>query len=543
LEDINVHSESRDRKLILLAAAFASVAAFIYYYFRGEVLNYGDAVAHINIARRVFDSRTPGLKQLGTVWLPLPHLLTIPFIAPDFLWRTGIGGSIPSMVAYVLGVLGIFRLVRSGLAELPGARVAAWVAAGIYGLNPNLLYMQATAMTESLSAALFIWAIVFMADFVRVLRAEGRASERSLALCALMLSGLAATRYDGWFAIGAFGGGLFLFWLLARRSWQPFGFGVVVRFALLVAIVPALWLGYNYKLFGNPLEFATGPYSARGIAERTTPKDAPPYPGKDSPKVAAQHFIKAAKLNLAGRDLTGEYHRYWRRTWQEDLWVVLALAGTLVAISNLPVLWPWLLLWIPVPFYALSIAYGGVPIFMPVWWPWSYYNVRYGLQLLPAAAVFVAVVPVPAGWWPAVRRVAFILLVAFVAISYWGTWRSGPITRNEAYVNSRARNSLHEQLSGVLREIPDSATLLMYTGEHVGVLQRTGIPLERTINENNWGLWGDALRNPEGHVDYAVAFGNDAVAQSMYANPGFESIAHIEVEGQSPATVYRRRNR
>ena len=44
---------------------------------------YGDAVAHINIARRVFDSRTPGLLQLGTVWLPLPHLLMIPFLISD----------------------------------------------------------------------------------------------------------------------------------------------------------------------------------------------------------------------------------------------------------------------------------------------------------------------------------------------------------------------------------------------------------------------------------------------------------------------------
>src|SRR5207302_9981837 len=51
----------------------------------------------------------------------------------------------------------------------------------------------------------------------------------------------------------------------------------------------------------------------------------------------------------------------------------------------------WLLLWLPLPFYALSIAYGGVPVFVPTWWPFSYYNLRYGLQLLPAVAVFSAV--------------------------------------------------------------------------------------------------------------------------------------------------------
>ena len=54
--------------------------SFLYYFQRGDVLLYGDAVAHLNIARRVFDSKTPGLLQLGTVWLPLPHLLMIPFL-------------------------------------------------------------------------------------------------------------------------------------------------------------------------------------------------------------------------------------------------------------------------------------------------------------------------------------------------------------------------------------------------------------------------------------------------------------------------------
>ena len=35
--------------------------SFLFYFRRGDILLYGDAVAHINIARRVFDSRTPGL--------------------------------------------------------------------------------------------------------------------------------------------------------------------------------------------------------------------------------------------------------------------------------------------------------------------------------------------------------------------------------------------------------------------------------------------------------------------------------------------------
>jgi len=132
----------RDYLLLTALTAAISVGALIFYYHQGAILLYGDAVAHINIARRVFDSRTPGLVQLGTVWLPLPHVLDIPFIVNDRMWQTGLGASIPSMLAYVAGALGVFRLV-GGLAS----RVSAWIAALVFALNPNLIYMQATAMT------------------------------------------------------------------------------------------------------------------------------------------------------------------------------------------------------------------------------------------------------------------------------------------------------------------------------------------------------------------------------------------------------------
>ena len=84
-------------RLLAWLAICVSVFSFLFYFQRGDVLLYGDAVAHINIARRVFDSKTPGLLQLGTVWLPLPHLLMIPFLLSGEMWRRGVGGSIPSM--------------------------------------------------------------------------------------------------------------------------------------------------------------------------------------------------------------------------------------------------------------------------------------------------------------------------------------------------------------------------------------------------------------------------------------------------------------
>ena len=87
----------------------------LWYYAHQQILLYGDAVAHINIARRVLDNRSwlSSFFQLGTVWLPLPHILMLPFVWSKALWTSGIAGSIPTMVAYIVGSLGIFRLVSA----------------------------------------------------------------------------------------------------------------------------------------------------------------------------------------------------------------------------------------------------------------------------------------------------------------------------------------------------------------------------------------------------------------------------------------------
>src|ERR1700759_2032464 len=181
----------RDLLLLTRLAAVISFGALLFYFHQGAILLYGDAAAHINIARRVFDSRTPSLLQLGTVWLPLPHLLNIPFILNDRLWQTGLGASVPSMIAYVVGALGIFRLVR-GLAS----RSAAWIAALVYALNPNLIYMQATAMTESLYLAFFIWAAVYFAEFVPAVREAPAKARQLIECCGLMVGGAMLVRYD-----------------------------------------------------------------------------------------------------------------------------------------------------------------------------------------------------------------------------------------------------------------------------------------------------------------------------------------------------------
>jgi hypothetical protein len=534
-----------DQETALLAwlTACVSILAFFFYFRRGEILLYGDAVAHINIARRVFDSRTPGLLQLGTVWLPLPHLLMIPFLLSDWMWRTGVGGSIPSMAAYVLATVGIFRLVRDGLASsalsIPMVRFTAWLAAIIFAANPNLIYLQATAMTEPLYLALFVWAVLYFNEFVREARQPGDAGgtfSSTLVKCGFCLAAACLTRYDAWLLAVTMVVAAVPIALQANRRGRSVKAGLR-NFILLTGAAPALWLAYNAVVYRNPLEFATGPYSAKAIEQRSS---APTHPGASDLPTAFSYFLKSAELNLAaGRS--------------QKLWILLALAGAIGSLTWKPVreqLWPLLLLWIPLPFYSLSVAYSGVPIYVPTWWPFSYYNVRYGLELLPAFAVFAALVVCLVSQLLRTSGFKFALAavgVIFVGASYASIWPT-PICVSEAMINSRGRIAVERELADFLKALPPDSNVLMYVGNHVGALQMAGLPLRRVINEGNhrtWkqpvdleGLWERALASPGQYADFVVAFEGDAVSTAVQKQD-LVPLAVIHLSGEPKATIYR----
>jgi hypothetical protein len=536
-----------DQQLFLLAqlAGLTSVFTFLVYLRNNQILLYGDAIAHINIARRVFDSRTPGLLQLGTVWLPLPHLLMVPFLISNWLWQKGIGGSIPSMVAYILGVVGIFRLIRSSFAQIAGSAryttTIAWAAAIIYGANPNLLYMQSTAMTESIYLAFFIWTLVYFVEFIAAVCAgdKARQAENSLLKCGGCLAGACLTRYDGWF----FAGIIFLTALAILIHFKSLASykAAFLKFTLIAAAAPVLWVAYNAIVYRNPLEFANGPYSAKAIEQKTATPGFPPHPGTNNLPVAASYFLKSAELNM----LPNNWHR---------IWLSLLLLGTAVILISHREFWPLLLLWIPLPFYILSIAYGGVPIFLPTWWPHSIYNARYGLQLLPAFAIFIPLT----GYFFAslfanvkikVGTVAAIFIL--IGTSYALVWHSQPILFKEAWINSRSKNQIESQLASILRTLPSATNYLMYLGGHVGAMQSAGIPLKQVINEGNhrpWmktrdpdGLWERALADPQKYVQYVIAFKDDDVDKQVN-KAELTSLLILHVTGQPPVTIYKTSN-
>jgi hypothetical protein len=576
-----------DSQLALLAwlATCVSVFSFLFFYQRGDVLLYGDAVAHINIARRVFDSKTPGLLQLGTVWLPLPHLLMIPFLVSDDLWIRGAGGSIPSMAGYVFGVVGIFRLVRGvftpGISasrllsptapaseisstELRAdatARFAAWTAAIVYAANPNLIYMQATAMGEAVYLAFFIWSVVYFGEYLRD-------DQKALLKCGACVAAACLTRYDGWLLAAVLTG-----WVIVRTfmsssaknqasaqlAKQTSGKKVtglsgvrssMLKFVFLAVAAPVLWLAYNAVVYRNPLEFENGPYSAKAIERKTQSGGNHGHPGSRNVFVAGMYFLKAAEENVA------------ENQWLQRAWILLAVASLIVAVATkatkeFPVAhaaWPMLFLFaLPLPFYALSVAYGGVPVFVPPWWPFTYYNLRYGLQLLPLFAVALAVIVFLAARSLSGIRLSSAVVIGVCAIviaSYASVWRAGPESLKEAQVNMRIRNQFEKSLADWLKHLPPDSTLLMYLGDHVGTLEQAGISLRHVINEGNhrvWkqpsdpdGLWERALANPSKFADYVVAFEGDPVWQAVQSQHLREMI-EMHTTGQARVAVYRAR--
>jgi len=588
-------------------AVLVSLFSFLYYVRHSDLLLYGDAIAHINIARRVFDSETPGLLQLGRVWLPLPHLLLIPFIWSNAMWQNGTGGSIPSMIAYVFGVVGIFRLVRGMLqADLskeagqeagtkPAASVGAWAAAFAYGANPNLIYMQATAMTESVYLALFIWAVVYFAEFLRALKeralkennrrknehtdepesgpdgresgpgerasSPGGANQLSPALhrgvgqeelsksrrddpvlahtltrCAWCLAGAELTRYDGWFLAGVMGAAVAV---IALRSWQNRTLRrVAAKFLLGIAVVPVLWLVYNGAVYGNALDFANGPYSAKAIEQRV----GAPNPALHHAGVAAIYFLKSAQLNLANGN--------WGRFWLAAAFVALVIAAWKLRAQSASLL----LLWVPLVFYAFSIAYGSVPLHVYTWWPFATFNQRYGLQLLPMFAVSTGVLAASvfllgAGGRHKGKAVAVIL--ALVLGSYASVWKAEPQCLAEARRNWAIRNPLNSAVQRVLARLPRNSRFLMDISEHVGIMEQAGIPLRQVVNNENhrvWkrpsdpeGLWERALADPPRYLDFVIAFDGDAVDQGANLT-NLTELIEIHATGQPHARIYAARS-
>jgi hypothetical protein len=514
---------------VLACCAVASLVAIGWSWRHDALLNYGDAEAHLHIARRVIDSHRPGLTQLGSVWLPLPHLLMIPFVACFDWWRNGLAGLIPSCLVWLASCWGIYRLARRWLRPAPAA-----LALAFFALNPNLLYLQTTAMTEPLFACEMVWAVLLLVEWRAGLdSADDRRGARRLWLIAIVLVAAVFTRYDGWImaliALTAIG-----IVLLKRGRLRC---GAFWSAAAIVAAAPLVWFAYNQIVFGDWLDFLRGPYSAKAIELRTaTPGSGPPHPGWHNMWVSLLFYVKTAEMVAVAEQ------------WG-NLFLVIGILGTawgwLVARRKA---FAWaLLLWLPVPFYAYSVAFGSVPIFLPVWWPHSFYNTRYGLEMLPAFALGAGfassfLLTALGEFKPRWTRAATGFLFVSIGLNVVIMLRHRPVVYVEGTKNAAARRPYERAIASALRaqltERP-GAVVLMDTSVYPHIVALSGIPLRQTINESDKEYYQAALDAPAQHAALVLTLAGGQIEQAVHDHPaGLVEVGRFSAPYQPAVTLY-----
>jgi hypothetical protein len=494
------NSEAGAAIAVAALAALIGGAALLFFFLNGSTLYFGDAQAHIDIARRVIDTRTPSGEQIGTVWLPLPHLLMIPLVWHPALWRNGLAGAIPSSAAFVAAAVFLFLAARRTLGHAP-----AFAAAGLFALNPNMLYLQSAPMTEALFAATLAALLYFTLRFrqTQELRAAALAGA---AACAATL-----TRYEGWFLLPF----VSLYILVTARRKR---FLAAALFASIAAVGPLAWLAHNWWYWGDALEFYRGPYSPRAIQRGL------PYPGYRDWSLAWLQYRTAIRL-CVGSPLC----------W-------LAAAGAAAAAAK-RVFWPLFLLALPPAFYVWSMqSSGGSPLFVPVLWPFSHYNTRYAIAALPllafAAASLVAVVT------PRLRAPAALVIVAAAVAPWilhpksddWVVWK-------ESQVNSIARRAWTAQAAAFLQpRYRRGSGIFTSFGDMAGIYALAGIPLRETLTGDNMPQWEATVRRPDLFLweEWAVTASGDRVEGAMQHARGYELVREIRVPGAPAIRIYHR---
>jgi 4-amino-4-deoxy-L-arabinose transferase-like glycosyltransferase len=494
---------------LALAATALSAAATWFCLARGYTLYYGDAQAHLGIARRLADSRTPGYDQIGTVWLPLPHLLMAPAAAHDAWWRTGLAGALPNAAAFVLAVLFLYL----GVSALTETRWAGLTAAALFALNPNVLYLQSIPMTEMLFAACLTGTWCGCVLFGR------RPSLWYAAAAGLAALAGTLTRYEGWFVLPFAA----LYFLLAGGGgrWRA---GLL--FAGIAGLGPLYWLAHNAYYFGDWLEFYRGPYSAKAI------QGAADYPGHHDWRQAWRQYASAVRgcaggplLALAAAGLA--LHLAAPRRWVRSV-------GPLALLAAVPA------------FYLWSVHSGGTPVFVPDRWPHSYYNTRYGIAAIPLLAVAAAlgVARLPGRWRAG--------LCGFMALAGAGPWLLQPspeawITWKESQVNSEARRAWTAEAAAWLHGHYRAGTGIFTTfGDVTGVFREAGIPLRETLTWDHQPYWQAAIHRPDLFLreEWAVAFAGDPVhvclRKAWPTGPRYTLRKRITIPNAPALEIYRR---
>jgi hypothetical protein len=501
--DLGDGSKPRAGAIAIVLSA-VSIASFVYFYSQGMTNVYHDGIAHLNIARKVVDHPDDSFWQryiqIGSPWLPVQTVLMLPFVANDTMWRSGIAGSIISMVSYVVAGVSLYLLAAGIFRHDPDPyrRSLPVVAVAAFALNPSVLYMQSAPMTELPFMASLTLSVLMLRKWME------RRTPGSLILAGALFSVAMLTRYEAWpvavtavgFVALAAGGGLF-----ARLK-------AVLLFAITASLGPVYWMWHNWAIWGDPLTFLRGPYSARGLY------------------LQYQSHFGWAKIFIGNLPLDVALLLFTVSVCAGPLLVLLAAAGFLkmvrVHYSRIAVLAPIVLLSVPFGFHLISLYRGEIQMMSIS--AIGLYNVRYGLphlvvvSLLAAAAVTLLRRAGP--------RAALVAIGGLIGIQYALLLWEGPsqlAIYQEAYrngVNSRvARNLL--RAAGHLREHPPRPAILMHTGALGQLVSAGGMRFADVIHEGTT-RWHQVRELIPADVSTVILQDGDPLDQLLRSNDALQ---------------------
>lgn len=469
---------SRPAFVPLFAAAVALLLgslATTYYAGQDLTLSHYDAKAHLVVARRIFDSLTPGWRQIGAVWLPLPHVLNAMPVQVDAWYRTGLSGVVISMLSFAAAAGSLTWLV----ARLSGSLPAAWVALAVFVYQPDLLYLQATPMTEPLLLGLTVTGIALLYRWT-VTSGEGAAWPAGLLLALACL-----TRYEAWPMTVAAG---LVAWLTLWRKGVGLGrsLAAVMRVGAWPLAALLLFLVLSKATVGAWL--VTGGFYEPNNPAYRVPTQALVQVGWGLGRVGGW---PVAWAGAAGAIIV-LLHGLVRKD-RQDWWFVLALAGSAA-----------------LPFYAFV---SGHP-----------FRIRYMILLITAAAacigMLVALLPKP------YRPVVLLLVIGVLAFERQPLGLTSPMVAEAQWdrANQQERRGVTRCLMSSWRGEP----ILVSMGSLAHYMQETstsGLAIRHYIHEGVGELWYEALKSPRRHAAFILieekAEGGDQLFRLANTDPTF----------------------
>jgi hypothetical protein len=495
--------------LIVLILSAISIYSFIYYYQNGLGLAYNDARSHLDIGRRVVEGLNTGVAQLGSVWLPLTHILMTLTIWNDFMWHSGLAGAIQSMVAFI----GTGILIYLFLKELSVGLFGRIIGLIVFAANINILYLQSTAMTELVLIGTMTAGVYYL---LRWTKTDGL-NYLIYAAFWIMLSTL--VRYDGWFLL--FLSACFVFIRYLKLKGYRVAEGIIIIFCTLGGLGIALWLLWNLLIFKDPLYFAFGPYSA---------------------------FSQQKQLDLAGilatKDnwLFSSQIYFYALTYNSGAFtVILGFIGSILIFFDKKFSFSMriatLILLTPLIFNILALYLGHSVLYVAGLSGETWFNIRYGIMMAPSFAIFI-------GYLSNRVEKLKILLMGFILFLAFFTFSSNDaVTIDDARVGSSQKNVT--EVSEWLKENTENTPgfILISVASHDAIIFSSGLQMKKFIHEGSGSYYDAALKNTDHWARWIVmrTYSNeDSTWKAMKNNPAFKN---YELVGHYPfADIYQLRD-